>query len=89
MALLFRAVAFLGGVGGTLLIVWLAFTNQLLAWVALLGAAVVAIGSIVLIARHTRRSMWAPSPASPPTQPAQPDAGPAGQPAGAAEEVPS
>ena len=45
-------------VGGSVLMLWLAFTNVALAWLSLVTFAVLAIGGIVFAAWRTLRNPW-------------------------------
>lgn len=46
-------------VGGSALLLWLAFTNITMAWAALVGLAVLAFGGIWLALRNRQRNPWA------------------------------
>jgi hypothetical protein len=46
-------------IGGSVLMLWLAFTNEALAWAALAGLAVLAFGGIWLALRNRQRNPWA------------------------------
>jgi hypothetical protein len=45
--------------GGSALMLWLAVTNEALAWAALAGLAVLAFGGIWLALRNRQRNPWA------------------------------
>lgn len=57
-----RSVKMLGAavlaVGGSVLTLWLAFTNVALAWLALVAFAVLAVGGIMFAAWRTLRNPW-------------------------------
>ena len=46
-------------VGGSVLLLWLAVSNVALAWAALAGLAVLALGGIWLALRNRQRNPWA------------------------------